>query len=249
MTWQVLAPEWPTPMGVSESSLLQLSQPGTISLQQSQSWPLWIHCDWPHCRYHLGVPLVCLMVVSERDQAQLPPSLVRVGGFPNFSHLRDQKHLSQNGSAILAVNVCTHNPCKCKHSKFWNVCKASRKWHTSKSQPPFTCWLWCVKFWFQNTVCWGSPPEKCEPFHKSSGDCKAHPPLLRTRSKASAPQAAAVSFPSAQLFWTGRWDSSPSVSPGRKTFPNQKPCRPKSLSGSSMTLMSQSQRPPQGHPI
>ena len=38
------------------------------------------------------------------------------------------------------------------------VCKASRKWHTSKSQPPFTCWLRCVKFWFQNTVCWGSPP-------------------------------------------------------------------------------------------
>ena len=25
---------------------------------------------------------------------------------------------SQNGSAILGVNVCTHNPCKCKHSKF-----------------------------------------------------------------------------------------------------------------------------------
>ena len=22
---------------------------------------------------------------------------------------------------------------------WWNVCKASRKWHTSKSQPPFTC--------------------------------------------------------------------------------------------------------------
>ena len=40
----------------------------------------------------------------------------------------------------------------------YNVCKASRKWHTSKSQPPFTCWLRCVKFWFQNTVCWGSPP-------------------------------------------------------------------------------------------
>ena len=38
-----------------------------------------------------------------------------------------------------------------------DVCKASRKWHTSKSQPPFTCWLRCVKFWFQNTVCWGSP--------------------------------------------------------------------------------------------
>ena len=35
-----------------------------------------------------------------------------------FVHSRDQKRLSQNGSAILAVNVCTHNPCKCKHSKF-----------------------------------------------------------------------------------------------------------------------------------
>ena len=65
------------------------------------------------------------MVVSERDRA-VPPSLVRVGGF-KFSHLREQKLLGQNGSAILAVNVCTHNPCKCKHSKFSNVCKASRK--------------------------------------------------------------------------------------------------------------------------
>ena len=29
-----------------------------------------------------------------------------------------ESSLSQNGRAILAVNVCTHNPCKCKHSKF-----------------------------------------------------------------------------------------------------------------------------------
>ena len=34
----------------------------------------------------------------------------------NLVRIRD--NLSQNGSAILAVNVCTHNPCKCKHSKF-----------------------------------------------------------------------------------------------------------------------------------
>ena len=33
-------------------------------------------------------------------------------------HCCEQTILSQNGSAILAVNVCTHNPCKCKHSKF-----------------------------------------------------------------------------------------------------------------------------------
>ena len=45
-----------------------------------------------------------------------------------------------------------------KAKYIYYVCKASRKWHTSKSQPPFTCWLRCVKFRFQNTVCWGSPP-------------------------------------------------------------------------------------------
>ena len=34
-----------------------------------------------------------------------------------------KSNLSQNGSAILAVNVCTHNPCKCKHSKFQKIQK------------------------------------------------------------------------------------------------------------------------------
>ena len=36
-----------------------------------------------------------------------------------FSNYWDQNPgLSQNGNAILAVNVCPHIPCKCKHSKF-----------------------------------------------------------------------------------------------------------------------------------
>ena len=140
---------------------------------------------------------------------------------------------------------------------------------TSKSQPPFTCWLRCVKFWFQNTVCWGSPPS-ARNLRRSTRAVWSGDPLWPTHSRRtgvttpqnrrmplskaswhkgnpstslrhwhqlvtarsafsvrgewnvssipSAPPAAAVRCLLFQLGWTGRWDSSPSLISGKRTF-------------------------------
>ena len=70
--------------------------------------------DTPVKASHLLLVIaVCQVLVPEHCLLGEPPKHEKFG----FS-LTWQKLLSQNGSAILAVNVCTHNPCKCKHSKF-----------------------------------------------------------------------------------------------------------------------------------
>ena len=154
------------------------------------------------------------------------------------------------------------------------VCKASRKWHTSKSQPPFTSCCGVPRFWFQNTVCWGAPrvkgvrtvPTKAVwsgdplwptaegqgsplspkpqdgPVQGSPGQNNVrqatpvpsswgpHGPTINFpehaklwRALPSAPQAAAECLPSCYPRNTGRWDSSPSKSPGNVTFSDFRP--------------------------
>ena len=68
-----------------------------------------------------------------------------VGGWVFREFLSRESGLSQNGRAILAVNVCTHNPCKCKHSKFSNVCIHQENGNESKAAC-FSCGSVVPKF-------------------------------------------------------------------------------------------------------